>query len=140
MDAVVATDSWLVVVCVTVVATDSWLVVVYAMASVCCSQRSNRMRGVSARCVVCSGGLHASHQRHVPTSTVHVGARGRACQRRNSAPRAPPMKRAAAAWSLVPLALPAALRRRPRSMDQVCSSSPPLVSARDCLLGWVVRL
>jgi len=67
--------------------------------------------------------------------TVHVGARGRACQRRNSAPRAPPMKRAAAAWSLVPLALPAALRRRPRSMDQVCSSSPPLVSARDCLLG-----
>jgi len=71
MDAVVATDSWLVVVCVTVVATDSWLVVVYAMASVCCSQRSNRMRGVSARCVVCSGGLHASHQRHVATWLAH---------------------------------------------------------------------
>jgi len=71
MDAVVATDSWLVVVCVTVVATDSWLVVVYAMASVCCSQRSNRMRGVSAHCVVCSGGLHASHQRHVATWLAH---------------------------------------------------------------------
>ena len=64
-----------------------------------------------------------SHQRHVVATWrttprpahVHVSARGRACQRRNSAPRA---SDEAGGCGLVPL--PVA-----RSMDQVCCPLSP---------------